>query len=317
MSSIHVEHISKSYHFYTHQGILKRTRKTVQAVEDVSFDVAPGEIMGLIGANGAGKTTMIKMAAGVLLPDGGTVSIDGEDPFDRSRAYRRKVAIVLGQKGKLHPDMSILETASVYGAMYGLGEAETTARILRIAEMLALTEDMLRKQSRALSLGQRMKGEICICFLNEPSIVFLDEPTLGLDYASTGMIRAFLTDYCRAHRAAMILTSHDLDDIAQTCGKLLIMNAGHCIYYGSIADLPKQFTGNTTIQCRLPDPSAQSRLRAQLPAASVSGAEVRIACNAGEVDAILNLLFRLGEVQALKIEEVSFAEMVGSMLKHE
>lgn len=317
MSQIYVDNITKSYSYFVHRGIFNRTRKRVQAVNGVGFEIEQGEMMGLIGANGAGKTTIIKMAAGVLLPDSGTILVNGENPFARSVAYRHSVAMILGQKGKLHPDMTILESASLYGSMYKLTEKESHNRAIQMAHMLSLTTEDLSKQARSLSLGQRMKGEICISFINKSTVVFLDEPTLGLDYQSTKTIRVFLKKYCIEHGAAMILTSHDLCDITETCSKLLIINAGRSVYYGSIADLPKRFAQDATITCKIPAANVRSCLSNHFADVTIQGEQITITCHTGEIDGMLNRLFRLSEVQDLKIEETSFEAMIEGILKDE
>lgn len=315
MSQIYVHNISKSYNYYEHRGIFKRMRKKKQAVSGIGFEVNHGEIMGLIGANGAGKTTIIKMVAGVLAPDGGTILVNDENPFIRSKSYRNIVSIILGQRGKLHPDMTILESASLYGSMYNLNEKESLNRVFQLARMLSLSTDDLTKQARSLSLGQRMKGEICISFINNPQIVFLDEPTLGLDYPSAKTIRVFLKKYCTEHGASMILTSHNLSDIAETCSKLLIINDGKSVYYGTLADLPNQFAQNAKITCNISDPNISNVLNTYFPNISIHDENIAISCHTSEIDMILNQLFSLGEIRDLRIEETPFEAIIEGILK--
>lgn len=303
MRGIEVKNLSKSFSFYVSTGIFKREKRFKQAVSDLSFSVSEGEIMGLVGANGAGKTTMVKMLAGVMKPDSGTVIVDGEDPFNRSSRFRNNVSIVLGQKGKLHPDMSILESASVYGAMYKLPSNVCKERILAIGSMLSLTEEDLSKQSRSLSLGQRMKGEICLSFINQPKTVFLDEPTLGLDITSTRSIRAFLKQYCAENSAVIILTSHDLGDIVETCSKLLIIDNGGKVFFGPISDLPKSAENDITIRYKFESEATLEEIKSKFPDTLIDGDTAVTVCMSDQIDDTLNQLFSLGTISNLKIEE--------------
>lgn len=229
-------------------------------MNQISFEVQAGEIMGLIGANGAGKTTIVKMAAGVLHPDGGKVLVNGENPFERSAGYRKNVAMLLGQKGKLHPDMSIGESAEMYGSMYGVHGKQAKERVWDMAQLLNLSQVDLGKQARSLSLRQRMKGELCLSLMNMPRILFLDEPTLGLDAQSARSIRSFLRQYCTEIQATMILTSHDLADIKDTSSKLMIINQGKQLYWGDINRLPKQYERNTQIIFRTSSQQGMERI---------------------------------------------------------
>ena len=314
MRSIEVSNLSKSFSFYVSKGIFKREKRFKQAVSGLSFSVSEGEILGLVGANGAGKTTMVKMLAGVMKPDGGSVIIDGEDPFNRSARFRNEVSIVLGQKGKLHPDMSMLETASVYGAMYKLPDRVSKERIMTIGNMLSLTEDDLSKQSRSLSLGQRMKGEICLSFINQPKTIFLDEPTLGLDITSTRSIRSFLKQYCTEHSAVIVLTSHDLGDIVETCSKLLIIDNGRKVFFGPIADLPKGVENDITIRYSFGDEATIEKIKAVLPHTSVDGDTASTVCMSDQVDDVLNHLFSLGTITNLKIEEKPIESIIEDLI---
>lgn len=317
MGEIIVKDLKKEFSFYVNTGILKREKRTKQAVCGISFSVSEGDVMGLVGANGAGKTTIVKMLAGVLKPDCGTVTVDGEDPFLRSLKFRNTVSIVFGQKGKLHPDMSVLESSAVYGAMYGLTEAETKQRIHKLGNLLSLTEDDLSKQARALSLGQRMKGEICLSFLNEPKIIFMDEPTLGLDIVSTRSIRAFLKQYCIEHSAVTILTSHDLGDIVEACSKLLIIENGKKVFFGSISDLPKNVENNIIVHFDCPNEKVLRKANALFPGTSIQGNTATMSCKANETDDVLNALYGLGQINHLKIEETPIERIIEELIHAE
>jgi len=184
-------------------------------VKNISFAVNPGEILGLIGLNGAGKTTTIKMVSRIIKPDSGTIKVLGCDPFLRSRHYRKRVALVIGQKGQLNPDLSIIDSVKLYASIYSIDKSEALQRARMMAEELKLAEEDLQKQVRSLSLGQRMKGELILSFIHLPTIVFLDEPSLGLDFITQRAIRNYLKNYKRRYGASIILTSHYITDIEE------------------------------------------------------------------------------------------------------
>ena len=303
MREIVVNELSKSFSFYVNTGIFKRERRNKQAVTGITFFATEGDVVGIVGANGAGKTTIVKMLAGVLKPDSGSIQIDGEDPFNRSLKYRNSVSITFGQKGKLHPDMSILESAELYGSMYGLNADVSKKRIKEIGKLLFLTEDEYPKQARALSLGQRMKGEICLSIINRPKIVFLDEPTLGLDISSTRCIRAFLKQYCIDNSAIAILTSHDLADITETCSKLLVIEKGKSVFWGAINDLPSKFENNVTIDYSVKNNELVQIILSMFPDTINNNGVLSTSCKAAEVDKVLNALYNIGEIVDLKIED--------------
>ncbi|MDR0889343.1 MAG: AAA family ATPase, partial [Oscillospiraceae bacterium] len=202
----------------------------------------------------------------------------------------------------------------VYGAMYRLSAAETQRRILQFAALLKLTQDDLSKQSRALSLGQRMKGELCLSFINEPTVIFLDEPTLGLDLPSTRAIRRFLKQYCVEHNAAIILTSHDLGDIAQTSTDLLIINAGEQVFYGGINELPNHFEKRTRIRYEVTAPDAAEKICEKIPNTTFIGLEATTLCQTAQVNDTLNALYQLSAILNLRMEETPFEDMIEDIL---
>lgn len=312
---IFIDDLCKSFTFYVNTGLFLRTKKQVEVVKHVSFEVQPGEVLGLIGANGAGKTTIVKITAGVLRADSGRVLVRGENPFLRSKAYRRDVSILLGNKGKLHPDMSILETATLYGSMYGIGRLDAESRTRELAHRLSLRDDDLRKQTRTLSLGQHMKGELCVALVNSPQILFLDEPTLGLDLTSMRTIRQFIREYCWNNHACCILTSHNLGDIKEASSKLLVIDQGKSLYFGPTLDLPGQFESSTTIRFQI-DTQDRQALN-QWKGLRYSDGFFSISCPSDQTDAMLNRLYALGEVHALEVTPDSFEEIVERIMHGE
>ncbi|AEM80001.1 ABC transporter ATP-binding protein [Thermoanaerobacter wiegelii] len=240
-----VKNVSKTYKVYIKEngiinmikGLFRRKYKYIEAVKDISFTVNPGEILGLIGLNGAGKTTTIKLVSGIIKADKGIIKVLGSDPFLRSKDYRRKVSLVMGQKGQLDPDLSIIDSVKLFASIYSIDKKEAISRAKSMAEELGLSEIDLKKQVRALSLGQRMKGELILSFIHLPVIVFLDEPTLGLDFITQRAIRNYLKNYKRKYNASIILTSHYITDIEDLCDNIYILHKGQELYYGTIEKL--------------------------------------------------------------------------------
>jgi ABC-2 type transport system ATP-binding protein len=246
-SQIIVKNVSKTYKVYIKEnenGVInavksffKRRYKYIQAVKDISFTVNQGEILGLIGLNGAGKTTTIKLVSGIIKADEGIIRVLGEDPFLRSKDYRRKVSLIMGQRGQLDPDLTIIDSVKLFASIYSIDKREAISRAKSMAEELGLSEIDLQKQVRTLSLGQRMKGELILSFIHLPVIVFLDEPTLGLDFITQRTIRNYLKNYKKKYNASIILTSHYITDIEDLCDNIYILHKGQELYYGTIEKL--------------------------------------------------------------------------------
>ena len=177
------------------------------------------------------------MVSGIIKPDKGNIKVLGCDPFLRSYHYRKNVSLVMGQKGQLDPDLSVIDSIKLYASIYSIDKKEALYRAKMMAEELNMAEVDLQKQVRNLSLGQRMKGELILSFIHLPTIVFLDEPTLGLDFITQRTIRDYLKNYKRKYNASIILTSHYITDIEDLCDNIYILNKGQPLYYGTIENL--------------------------------------------------------------------------------
>lgn len=304
--------LTKTYQYYVNKSLFKREKKSENAVSKISFEVGAGEILGIVGPNGAGKTTLIKMIAGVMKPDSGTVLVNDINPFYRKKEYRMDVSIVLGQKGKMHPDMSIYESAKLYGSMYKLTLNEILKRVQEIAEELRLEIGYLSKQVRTLSLGQRMKGELCIALINRPSIIFLDEPTLGLDSRSSKAIRTYLVSYCKKNRASIILTSHDIKDIETTCEKLFILNQGKMVYYGEMNQLPKQFLADTIIEFSVNE--SVILLSEKNDRIKIEKDKAIIGCREEEKEELISYIYSSANIQGLVVKPKELEDMIEEII---
>lgn len=210
--------------------------KTVSAVQGISFHIDKGEMVGLIGLNGAGKTTTLKMLAGLIHPSEGNITVDGFTPKELKREYLKEIGLIMGNKSQLWWDISAYASFELEGAIYGLNDYEIKQKINALAALLDVT-DLLRTPVRKLSLGERMKMELILVLLHDPSILFLDEPTIGLDILSQKKLREFIKRYNKEHMATMIITSHNMRDVEELCDRVIVIDHGRIIYDGTIEAL--------------------------------------------------------------------------------
>ena len=249
MPIVCAERLSKTYRVAQKQpglaGTLRhffwRRSRSVEAVRELSFSIEAGEMVGFLGANGAGKTTTLKMLSGLVHPSGGSLMVAGHVPQRRQANFLRSITLVMGQKQQLIWDLPPMDSFRVNAAVYGLDDSEAKRRINELAEMLELGEELTRPV-RKLSLGERMKAELLAALLHRPSLLFLDEPTLGLDVNAQARVRAFLADYNRRYGATVLLTSHYMADITALCPRVLLIHQGALFYDGSLESLSQRLS---------------------------------------------------------------------------
>lgn len=249
MSFIAVRHLSKLFlvREKRKQGSLLREKKTVQALSDVSFEIERGELIGYIGPNGAGKSTTVKILSGILTPDGGTVLVDGQVPWKDRKNYVKQIGVVFGQRMQLWWDVPVLDSYSLLKDIYRIPEESYRKRLNELTEALNLGE-LLRTPLRQLSLGQRMRAEMCGSLLHQPEILFLDEPTIGLDAVSKLALRDFLQWENREHHTTILLTTHDMEDIAALCSRVMVLGKGRKLYDGALPDLLSRYDRTRTAE---------------------------------------------------------------------
>ncbi|HTO21689.1 MAG TPA: ATP-binding cassette domain-containing protein [Spirochaetia bacterium] len=237
------------------RGLLRRSTREVAAVDGVSFELAQGEIVGFLGPNGAGKTTTLKTLSGLLHPTAGHVSVLGHHPYRREKEFLRRITLVMGQRAQLVWDIPASDSFELNRAIYRIPRADFRRTLDELAALLDLGP-LLSKPVRQLSLGERMKCEIAAALLHRPQMVFLDEPTIGLDVTMQRRIRSFLIDYNRRFGATILLTSHYMADVEALCRRVLVIHHGKLLFDGDLAALVQRFTAHKTIVVRLDDPAA-------------------------------------------------------------
>ncbi len=244
MAQIELDNLSKTFRVPVREGgfwpsirsVFHRSFREVRAVDRVSFLVEAGEIVGFLGPNGAGKTTTLKMLAGLLHPTSGQARVLGHVPWRREATYLRRISMLMGQRSQMQWDLPVLDSFLVHGAVYGIAKPDYRKTLDELVELLDLG-DVLKKQVRTLSLGERMKCEICVSLLHRPAVLFLDEPTIGVDITMQARIRAFIADYNRQHGATIILTSHYMADVTALCKRIIVIDHGRLLFDGALDKL--------------------------------------------------------------------------------
>jgi ABC-2 type transport system ATP-binding protein len=239
-------------------SLVHRPKSEVRAVDGISFDLAPGEIVGFLGPNGAGKTTTLKMLSGLLHPTAGVVSVLSYVPWRRDKAFLRQITLVMGQRNQLVWDIPAADSFELNRAIYRIPRADYRRALDELVALLDL-EPLLAKPVRNLSLGERMKCEIAAALLHRPRVVFLDEPTIGLDVTMQRRIRTFIAEYNRRFGATVLLTSHYMADVEALCKRVIVIHQGQLLFDGELAGLVQRFTAHKTIVVELKDCAADFR----------------------------------------------------------
>jgi len=240
------------------RGLVARKTREVPAVDCISFDVRPGEIVGFLGPNGAGKTTTLKMLSGLLHPSSGEVSVLGHLPSRREKAFLRQITLVMGQRSQLVWDIPAIDSFDLNRAIYNISLTDFRRTVDELADLLELGP-LLSRPVRNLSLGERMKCEMAIALLHRPRMLFLDEPTIGLDVTMQRRIRAFVREYNQLHGATVLLTSHYMADVEALCRRVIVIHHGKLLFDGELSDLVRRFSPYKTIVVQLDGGAADLR----------------------------------------------------------
>ncbi|MTJ06911.1 ATP-binding cassette domain-containing protein [Anabaena sp. UHCC 0204] len=322
MPIITAENLSKSYpvaikdpgirgtitHFF------RRTYRSIPAVKDVSFSIEPGEIVGFLGPNGAGKTTTLKMLTGLIHPSHGTVKVGGFVPFNRQEAFLQKITLVMGQKQQLIWDLPALDSLRINAAVYNISDKEFQRRIGELTEMLALS-GKLTQPVRKLSLGERMKAELLAALLHRPQVLFLDEPTLGLDVNAQVGVRDFLKEYNRLYQATVLLTSHYMADITALCERVLLIHEGKLMYDGRLDGLLENFAPYREIYVELVQALPLEKLMSYGDVQMVEGRAVRFIVQQEALTRTVSQILADLEVVDLTVTEPPVEEVIGRVFQ--
>ncbi len=254
MNAIELEDVRKRFVVRAKKGRLRRERRVVDAVDGITLEVAEGELLGYLGPNGAGKSTTIKMLTGILVPSSGSVRVAGLDPARRRIELTRKIGVVFGQRVQLWWDLPLRDSFDLLRHVYKVPRARYEENLARFTELLEL-EPFLGTPVRQLSLGQRVRGDLSAALLHDPEVVFLDEPTIGLDVVAKQRVRDFLVELNRERGVTVVLTTHDLGDIERLCSRLVVIDHGRVIWDGAIEELKRRHGRERTLVVDLEEPA--------------------------------------------------------------
>lgn len=292
---------------------LRREKRVVSAVDDVTFSIDAGESVGYIGANGAGKSTTIKMLTGILLPTAGSVRTCGLDPARHRREVARQVGVVFGQRSQLWWDLPLVESFRVLAAIHRLPDREWRPRRDELVDRLELVA-FLEQPVRQLSLGQRMRGEVAAALLHRPRLVVLDEPTVGLDVLSKERLRAFLRAERATHGTTLLLTTHDMGDVGRLCDRVLVVDHGHLVYDGTLPGLVQRVGAERVLVVDLvePSPDLVDIAGTRHVGSAAGGLRQRLAFTPQETTAaaVLAAVSARTEVRDLTVEEPDVEDVV-------
>ncbi len=316
---IEVENLSRTFRTYqkrpglagAFRGLLRREYELVEAVRDLCFTIEPGELVGFLGPNGAGKTTTLKMLAGLLYPSGGTARVLGYVPWERKDGYRRQFALVLGQKNQLWWDLPARESLELSARIYGIPRPQMERTIAEMTELLAVRHK-LGVLVRELSLGERMKLELTAALLHQPRVLFLDEPTIGLDVVSQKAVRDFLHHHNTTRGTTILLTSHYMADIEQLCRRVIIIDHGQLFFDGRLGEILDRFADFklVTIRTSEAEPRSAGELQRYGEVIEQTPGMVRLKVKRDRVIPACKALLDELPVQDIDIQEVPVEDII-------
>ncbi len=297
------------------KSLIHREYESIRAIDDISFEIEQGEIVGYLGTNGSGKTTTLKMWSGIIYPTSGKISVDGFTPFERKNEFKKIFSIVMGQKNQLWWDIPAKESFDLFAAMYSLDEDEYKQRLNELVSMLDV-EGLIFKPVRTLSLGERMKMEIIGSLLHNPKILFLDEPTIGLDLISQNSIRTFFKEINKAYNTTIMLTSHYMKDISELCNRVIIINKGHKILDDNIDSLSKEASSEKVLELTLPSAVPEQGFEQFGRIHQINENNVQLIVETDRLKEITNRILNEYSVLDYKISEVDFEQVVQKYLRN-
>jgi ABC-2 type transport system ATP-binding protein len=314
MTVIEMAGLRKEFTVRVRAGRLRREKRTVAAVDGVDLTIAEGEMVGYIGPNGAGKSTTLKMLTGVLTPSAGQVSVCGLQPVPQRTKLALRIGVVFGQRSQLWWDLPLRESFALLRHIYRVPSAEHAARLRRCRRLLDLDE-FLDTPVRQLSLGQRMRGELTAALLHGPKVLFLDEPTIGLDVTSKQAVRSFLAELGAAGDLTLVLTTHDLADIERLCRRLVVIDRGRVVHDGTIEALHERYGSRRRLVVDLQDPlpAGFAVPGATLAAVEADGHRVYFDLDSAMAGAVVAELVAVAEIRDLSLVEPDIEDVVAKL----
>ena len=314
---ISVKNLSKYYRVYQKEpglvGSLKslfnRKYDEVKAVDDISFEIEEGELIGFIGPNGAGKTTTLKMLSGLLYPTRGKLSVLGYTPYERKKEYLKQIALVMGQKNQLWWDLPPMETFLLNKEIYEVHKAKFDEVIEELTTLLEV-KDILKVQVRKLSLGQRMKCELIAALVHSPKVLFLDEPTIGLDVVMQKKLREFIKEYNNKYNSTIILTSHYMGDVQALCKRVIVINHGTILFDGLLTNLIKKHAPYKTITVAFEEEVNPERLHELGKIKSYEASQLILSVKSEKLNETVTKLMKNFKVEDLNIEDPDIEDVI-------
>lgn len=320
---IHVDSLCKTYHVPKKRpgltgslvSLFSRDVQLVRAVRNITFDIQPGERVGFLGPNGAGKTTTLKMLSGLLVPTSGRVEVAGFQPSNRDPDFLRRITLVMGQKQQLLWDLPPLDSFELNRALYAIPRAKYLETLGRLRDLLDLG-GLLGRPTRNLSLGERMKCELAVALLHHPDLLFMDEPTIGLDVTMQTTVRSFIAEWNQLYGVTVLLTSHYMQDIAALCKRVIVIDGGQLVYDGDLGALARSVAPYRRILLRSHSDINIDVLRSFGPFVREHGS-VFAAVDAANVNSIVNrLLVELPDIE-LSVEDASLESIIAQLFRRE
>jgi len=294
-------------------GLFSRKYKSISAVEDVSFSVEEGEIVGFLGPNGAGKTTTLKMLSGLLYPSAGIARVMGYVPWERSVEFRKSFSLVMGQKNQLWWDLPAADSFELHKEIYALDEQEFRKTIHELTNLFDV-ERLMFKPVRELSLGERMKFELIASLLHKPRLLLLDEPTIGLDVVAQSAIHRCLAEYNRSRKTTILLTSHYMRDVESLCSRILVISGGKLIYGGDIKGLKERFNTNKILKIQYLNQVPET-MKLDLPGALIKDGVLVCNVRKEDVPRVMGMVAQCEDVVDIVIEEPPLEEVIEKLFQ--
>nr|WP_202886064.1 ATP-binding cassette domain-containing protein [Kribbella sandramycini] len=298
------------------RSLVRRNYETRLAVDRIGFEIGRGEVVGLLGPNGAGKTTTLKMLSGLLYPTSGELAVLGHRPSERKHDYLRRIALVMGQKSMLWWDVPAMESLLLHKEMYGLSTAEFERNVDELAELLDVRE-LLDVQVRKTSLGERMKLELMAALVHGPEILFLDEPTIGLDVVAKARVRSFLAEVNKLRGTTILITSHDMDDIEALCSRVMIIDHGRLQFDGALDELVRTARPRKLVRATYAAPLGDGVLAGVegVSGVEVDGLTVRLEVDRDRAGDVLGALTRLGPLVDLDVADADVEDIMRDLFE--